>query len=65
MTIYLNGKLCLSFLGCCYTDLRFGDFKMFDFLMGLFTFTGGLFWILAIAWFAGWAGDKFGLSKPL
>ena len=38
---------------------------MFDFLMGLFTLTGGIFWILAVAWFAGWVGDKAGLSKSL
>ncbi len=34
---------------------------MEDFIFGLFTVTGGVFWILAVAWFAGWAGEKLGL----
>ena len=36
---------------------------MGEFLIGLFTLTGGIFWILAFAWFVGWAGEKAGISK--
>lgn len=35
---------------------------MFDFLIGLFTLTGGVVWILAFAFLVGWAGDKAGLK---
>jgi len=36
---------------------------MSDFILGLFTFTGGIFWILVVAWLAGFVGDKLGLNK--
>jgi len=36
---------------------------MYDFLISLFTITGGIVWILAFAWFVGWAGDKAGFGK--
>lgn len=36
---------------------------MCDPILGLFTLTGGVFWILASAWFVGWAADKLGISK--
>tara|TARA_R110002020_G_scaffold307136_1_gene522995 strand:- start:18 stop:134 length:117 start_codon:yes stop_codon:yes gene_type:complete len=36
---------------------------MSEFLIGFFTLTGGMFWILAFAWFVGWVGEKLGVSK--
>lgn len=36
---------------------------MGDFILGLFTITGGLIWILALAWLVGWAADKGGINK--
>ena len=36
---------------------------MWELLIGLFTLTGGLFWMLAVAALVGWVGEKAGLSK--
>jgi hypothetical protein len=34
-----------------------------DFIIGLFAITGGIFWILAFAWFVGWFAEKQGINK--
>lgn len=34
-----------------------------EFIIGLFTITGGIFWILAFAWAVGFIANKMGISK--
>ncbi len=34
-----------------------------EFIIGIFVVTGGVFWILALAWFSGFIFEKFGISK--
>jgi hypothetical protein len=36
---------------------------MNEIIFGIFTITGGIFWILAFAWFVGWAAEKMGVKK--
>jgi hypothetical protein len=36
---------------------------MHEFLTGLFTITGLVFWTLAFAWFVGWFAAKNGINK--
>jgi len=38
---------------------------MSEFIFGLFTVTGGIFWILTLAWLSGWISHKLGWDKYL
>lgn len=34
-------------------------------MISIFVVTGGIFWILAFAYFVGWAGEKLGIEKKI
>ena len=36
---------------------------MSELIIGIFTLTGGIVWILAVAWLSGVLAEKFGISK--